>query len=571
MLLMIVSGVMEVISLGAIFPFLGVLTAPDKIFEYPIVVELANMVGINSSEQLVLPFTVAFAVSAIVAAIVRLSLLWLNINFSHACSADLSTDVYHRTLYQPYQVHVKRNSSELISGIKKVESSQTMLQSVLVLGNAFIMILFIMLTLLLIDTKVAIVAFTSFGLIYGGIILLARAILARNGRDIAQETTNVIRSLQEGLGGIRDILLDGSQKFYSDLFQNSQFVLMRSYSETGFIGASPRFIIEALSILLFSAFAYVLSQQPGGLTNYIPILGVLALGAQRMIPAMQQGFAAWASITGSQASLADAIDLLDQKTLKTINKLPDHNLSFQKEISFQNVSFGYDGTDSLVLNKINFAISKGMCVGFVGKTGSGKSTMMDLLLGLLDPNEGQILVDNTAITVENKRSWQCHIAHVPQHIFLADTTLAENIAFGIPYNEINMEQVKMAACKAQIAEHIETMKNGYQEIVGERGVKLSGGQRQRIGIARALYKNASILVFDEATSALDNNTERLVMNTINNLADDMTIILIAHRLTTVEHCNMIVELSQGSLVAQGAYAELFEKSDSFRKMASGIK
>jgi len=568
---MIVSGVMEVISLGAIFPFLGVLTAPDKIFEYPIVVELANMVGINSSEQLVLPFTVAFAVSAIVAAIVRLSLLWLNINFSHACSADLSTDVYHRTLYQPYQVHVGRNSSELISGIKKVESSQTMLQSVLVLGNAFIMILFIMLTLLLIDTKVAIVAFTSFGLIYGGIILLARAILARNGRDIAQETTNVIRSLQEGLGGIRDILLDGSQKFYSDLFQNSQFVLMRSYSETGFIGASPRFIIEALSILLFSAFAYVLSQQPGGLTNYIPILGVLALGAQRMIPAMQQGFAAWASITGSQASLADAIDLLDQKILKTINKLPDHNLSFQKEISFQNVSFGYDGTDSLVLNKINFAISKGMCVGFVGKTGSGKSTMMDLLLGLLDPNEGQILVDNTAITVENKRSWQCHIAHVPQHIFLADTTLAENIAFGIPYNEINMEQVKMAACKAQIAEHIETMKNGYQEIVGERGVKLSGGQRQRIGIARALYKNASILVFDEATSALDNNTERLVMNTINNLADDMTIILIAHRLTTVEHCNMIVELSQGSLVAQGAYAELFEKSDSFRKMASGIK
>jgi len=568
---MIVSGVMEVISLGAIFPFLGVLTAPDKIFEYPIVVELANMVGINSSEQLVLPFTVAFAVSAIVAAIVRLSLLWLNINFSHACSADLSTDVYHRTLYQPYQVHVKRNSSELISGIKKVESSQTMLQSVLVLGNAFIMILFIMLTLLLIDTKVAIVAFTSFGLIYGGIILLARAILARNGRDIAQETTNVIRSLQEGLGGIRDILLDGSQKFYSDLFQNSQFVLMRSYSETGFIGASPRFIIEALSILLFSAFAYVLSQQPGGLTNYIPILGVLALGAQRMIPAMQQGFAAWASITGSQASLADAIDLLDQKILKTINKLPDHNLSFQKEISFQNVSFGYDGTDSLVLNKINFAISKGMCVGFVGKTGSGKSTMMDLLLGLLDPNEGQILVDNTAITVENKRSWQCHIAHVPQHILLADTTLAEKIAFGIPYNEINMEQVKMAACKAQIAEHIETMKNGYQEIVGERGVKLSGGQRQRIGIARALYKNASILVFDEATSALDNNTERLVMNTINNLADDMTIILIAHRLTTVEHCNMIVELSQGSLVAQGAYAELFEKSDSFRKMASGIK
>lgn len=570
MVLMFVSGMMEVISLGAIVPFLGVLIAPDKVLEYPIVFELVSIIGVESSGDLVLPFTILFASAAVIAAIIRLNLLWTNIRFSHACSADLSTKVYNKTLYQPYQRHIARNSSELISGIKKVESAQTMLQSSLTLGNSFVMILFIMITLLLINEIIAIIALISFGVIYGAIILLSRKILVYNSQHIASESTNVIRSLQEGLGGIRDILLDGTQKFYYNLFRNSQFILMKSDSKIGFIGSAPRFVIEALSIVLFVIFSYTLSQQPGGLINYIPILGALALGAQRMIPAMQQAFSAWASITGCQASLQDAVLLLDQNIPIDMQHTSSDTLSLKKNIKFNNVYFKYDKSNTFVLSGIDFVISKGMCVGFVGKTGSGKSTVMDLILGLLQPTKGEVLVDGISIVGRYGRSWKKSIAHVPQYIYLSDTTLAENIAFGIPCDEIDMRKVEQAAKKAQISDYIMALPRKYQEIVGERGIRLSGGERQRIGIARALYKGAKVVIFDEATSALDNNTEREVMETIKNLSEDMTIILIAHRLTTVKQCDIIFEFSQGKLAAKGKYKDMIKKSKSFKKMVGDL-
>jgi ATP-binding cassette subfamily B protein len=286
-----------------------------------------------------------------------------------------------------------------------------------------------------------------------------------------------------------------------------------------------------------------------------------------MLPALQQIYGAWASIAGSYAELADAMELLDQPLPTELLQSPPAPLLIQNAIRFDAVRFRYNSDGPWVLDGFNLTIPKGARVGFVGSTGSGKSTALDLLMGLLTPNEGEFLVDGEPVKGNRLRAWQRTIAHVPQNIYLADTTLAGNIAFGVSPDNIDMDRVRQAARQAQIADFIESSTNEYQAYVGERGIRLSGGQRQRIGIARALYKQASVLVFDEATSALDYATEQSVMGAIDGLNRDLTILLIAHRLTTVQHCDTIVELEHGRVVELGTYEYMLECSPSFRTLA----
>jgi ATP-binding cassette subfamily B protein len=324
--------------------------------------------------------------------------------------------------------------------------------------------------------------------------------------------------------------------------------------------------MEAFGMVLIAALAYGLSRQTGGIAAALPVLGALALGAQRLLPALQQAFGAWATIIGSQESLNDIMTLLDQPLPEEAGTASPPPLSFSQSIRFDSVRFRYAPEAPWVLDGLSLTIPKGARVGFVGATGSGKSTMLDLLMGLLHPIDGAILVDGEALRGARLRAWQRNIAHVPQSIYLADSTVAENIAFGVPREAIDMERVRSAARKAQIAEFVESKPQGYDSFVGERGVRLSGGQRQRIGIARALYKEASVLVLDEATSALDNATERSVISSIEGLDRNLTILLIAHRLSSVQRCDMIVELNHGRVVAQGRYEQLLESSATFRSM-----
>ena len=276
----------------------------------------------------------------------------------------------------------------------------------------------------------------------------------------------------------------------------------------------------------------------------LPVLGTLALGAQRLLPALQQGYAAWSSILGAQDSTKEVLDLLDQPLPPEASQLLPTPLTFKKMIQFESVKFRYISEGPWVLDNLSFNIPKGARVGFIGKTGSGKSTCLDLLMGLLEPSSGRIMVDGITLDQKNIRSWQLNIAHVPQTIFLADTSLAENIAFGVPRQDIDMKRVKEAARQAHIDDFIESSSKGYQALVGERGILLSGGQRQRIGIARALYKKASVLVFDEATSALDHETEQAVMQSIKDLSKDLTILIIAHRISTLKNCTQIIDLKE---------------------------
>jgi ABC-type multidrug transport system fused ATPase/permease subunit len=568
--LMLVSAFTEVVSLGAVLPFLGILTAPEQVFKYPLVSGLAEKWDIASPEQLVLPLTIAFIVAALMAGAVRLLLLRTNIRLSNACGADLSIEVYRRTLYQPYSVHVARNSSVVLSGINKVAVAQSVLHSMLTLVSAAVLIVSVMTALLAINAEVAVTAAIGFGASYGLIVKLSRWRLQRNSECIARESTQMIKVLQEGLGGIRDILLDGTQALYCRIFQESQLPAMRAQGSTQFISVSPRFTMEALGMVLIAALAYGLSRQDGGVASAMPVLGALALGAQRMLPAVQQFYTGWAGITGNEASFADALELLDQPLPTELHEPEPAPLSFEQAIRFDKVRFRYGEEGPWVLDRLDLTIPKGARVGFVGSTGSGKSTTLDLLMGLLDPVQGQILVDEIPIEGNYRRAWQKIIAHVPQSIYLADATLAENIAFGVPREMIDMERVQFAASQAQIAEFIEEQPKGYQSFVGERGVRLSGGQRQRIGIARALYKQASVLVLDEATSALDNLTEQAVVDAIENFNQGLTILMIAHRLSTVSRCDIIIELDHGRIVAQGTYKQLLDRSETFRNMARAI-
>jgi len=562
---MIIASFAEIVSVGAVLPFLGILTAPEQIYQNPLMQSLIQLLALNEPKQLILPLTLLFIAAALLAGTIRLLLLYVMTRLSFATGADLSISIYKRTLYQDYPVHVARNSSEVINGIitKTNIVIDGVLTPILTLISSVILLVGIMSALFMIDIKVALGTASGFGVFYWAVIRYTRKQLKENSYTIANKSTIMVKSLQEGLGGIRDVLIDGSQQFYCSLYRNADLPLRRASGNNAFIGQSPRYVIETIGMSLIAGVAYMLTQQQGGMTTAVPILGALALGAQRLLPALQQAYGAYSTLKGVQASFTDVLTLLDQPLPQYAEESDEHKysvpISFEKEVVLQNLSFRHaaESTEETpwVLKNVNLTLKKGACIGFVGITGSGKSTLLDVIMGLLPPTEGSLMIDKQVITNENRRAWQAHIAHVPQNIYLSDSTIEENIAFGVSKDKINRQQVKKAAEQAQISELIEGWKEGYQTFVGERGIRLSGGQRQRIGIARALYKQANVLIFDEATSALDDETEKAVMDAIDGLEKELTIMIIAHRLTTLKSCDQIVRLDKNYILDVGTYQD----------------
>ena len=313
-LLMILASFAEVISIGAVLPFLGVLTAPDQIFGLPISQPFIDALGLTEPQELILPLTIIFIFAALLSGLMRLVLLWMQTRLSHAIGADLSISIYRRTLYQPYAVHVARNSSEVIAGISS-KANNVVYSTVLPLmhiSSSALMLIFILLTLLTIEPIIAISAFAGFGAIYAGVILGTKKALARDSERVSYESNQVIKALQEGLGGIRDVLIDGTQATYSKIYRNADLPLRRATANVLIISGSPRYAIEALGMVLIALLAYSLAGSPKGIVNAIPVLGAFALGAQRLLPVLQLAYSGWSSIRGSQASLGDALDLLDQ-------------------------------------------------------------------------------------------------------------------------------------------------------------------------------------------------------------------------------------------------------------------
>jgi ATP-binding cassette, subfamily B, bacterial PglK len=561
LLLMIIASILEFVSLGAILPFLGVLTAPEQIFQHAYAQPLISALVLSEPRQLILPITILFVIAVLLAGVVRLLLLYVMTRLSYAIGADLSINIYRRALYQPYATHVARNSSEVINSI--ITKTNTVigkiLTPILTLISSTLILVGIIAALFVINIVVALSASIFFGLLYWLVIRYTKNHLKDNSQIIADQSTQMLKSLQEGLGGIRDLLIDGTQKFYCQLYRNADLPLRRASGNNHFIAGSPRYVMETIGMILIAGFAYMLTQQQGGMATAIPILGALALGAQRLLPALQQAYSSYSLIKGSKSSFEDVLDLLDQSLPEYENHPAPKPIQFDKEIKLTNLSFRYTQESPWVLKNINLRLKKGSCIGFIGSTGSGKSTLLDIIMGLLPVTEGNLIIDQQPINDKNQRSWQAHIAHVPQNIYLSDSSVEENIAFGISKDKINHQQVKIAAQQAQIDQLIEQWQEGYQTFVGERGVRLSGGQRQRIGIARALYKKANVLIFDEATSALDNETEREVMEAVKDLGSEITVLIIAHRLTTLKNCDKVVRLGDDYAFSVGSYQEIIDE------------
>ena len=554
--LMLLSSFGEVFSLAAVVPFLSVLANPEIIWENPWVVYVRPFFNFTSPSDLLLPVTLLFGFSAILSSVLRLATFKLNGSLSAKIGSDISCEAYEKTLYQPYDIQVSRNSSGIIDALQiQVYQLITVIQSCLALLSSTSILISLLVTLLIIDFKVAILSGLLFGVAYGFVIQFANKKLISNSKRITLHNRLSMQTLQEGLGAIREVIMYSSQKIYLENYRNSDVPIRKLSANSVYLGVFPKYIMESLGVCLIGGVAYSLTTKYGGMQSALPLLGALALGAQRILPTVQQVYNSWAQIYGNKSAVEIVISYLKQPLPKTTNILKVEPYNFKNKISFNNVYFSYKNIDKSIIKGINFDIYKGERIGIIGPTGGGKSTTIDILMGLLKPTSGYLKVDNEDLHNSlNKKfimQWRAAIAHVPQNIFLADKSIAENIAFGLPKDKIDMNQVIKSAERAQASNFIENMPKQYQTYIGERGIRLSGGQRQRIGIARALYKNSSVLIFDEATSSLDNSTEIALMNAIEKLEDELTIIMIAHRLSTVKNCNRIFEIQNGFISREG--------------------
>ena len=563
LVVMLASGGAELVSLGAVFPFLAVLSNPERLWQQPLVQLFAARVGFAQASDLLLPATLTFAFAALLTAFIRLMNLWLNGRLAAAVGSDLSCEAYKRTLYQPYAVHVQRNSAEVITvTTTQIGGTVGALNSLLQLINSAVVAVSLLAGLLFIDAAVALAAAALFGSAYMLLGFSSRRELLRNGQKIAEASRQQLKSLQEGLGSIRDVLLNSSQITFLQIYRQADRPQRQLQAKNVFLGVFPRFAFEALGMVAIALLGLLLVLQRGSGSSVISLLGVLALGAQRLLPALQQIYSSWALLNGYNASINAVLAMLDQPLPPLVEVSKPFVL--RDTIQLVGVHFRYRHEQSEVLRGLDLEIRRGERIGLIGSTGSGKSTTVDLLMGLLEPTAGNVFVDGENLhdpaRPELLLAWRAAIAHVPQSIYLVDGSIAENIAFGVPREKIDLARVHQAASQAQIASFIESSSDSYESFVGERGIRLSGGQRQRIGIARALYKRASVLVFDEATSALDTRTEQALMDAINQLTKDLTIVMIAHRLSTVEHCDRVIRLSDGAVTADGPPYQVLKTS-----------
>jgi ATP-binding cassette subfamily B protein len=570
--LMLVNALAEMATIGALVPFLGLLVNPSAANKYPLLETILLWFGAEDGNILFVACTL-FCMSTICAAMIRMLMMWGSMRFSYSLGAEIGGEVYLRTLHQSYSWHVSQNSSEVLAGIQKVDVVIGAILSPILQGVvALVITVGILVILIAIDFQSAAIASVSFTIMYGFNTFVLRNKVKCNSQTISVNMSRRVQSIQEGLGGIRDVLLDGTQSVYYSKFVDIDHAMRRAQASNALAATFPRYIIEGVGMMLIVILAYWLSLQQGGLTAAIPLLGALAIGAQKLLPQMQIVYAAWSSINGSFNLLEDVLGLLikpiapeNSKSIPSTENTKINKIEYSKVVAphhqqpliiLRNVSFRYKADAPEVLHNINIEISQGSRIGFIGKSGSGKSTLIDLIMGLLEPTSGRIEIDGTPLNKNNLRAWQLRIAHVPQAIYLSDATIAENIALGIPKDQIDLSRVKAASLKAQLSDFIQNQPLKYNTCVGERGLRLSGGQRQRIGLARALYKQANILVLDEATSALDHTTEKSVMLDIKALGNELTVLIIAHRVSTLRNCDKIIELGNTSVQRVGNYETL---------------
>jgi ATP-binding cassette, subfamily B, bacterial PglK len=544
--LMFAGAVAEFATVASVVPFLAMLADPERAREFPLVGPTLAAFGAQTNWDMLVAAAALFTAVAIAAALVRLQLVWSTHSFVFGFGHELAVEIHERILSQPYVYHVRHGSTDLLTALRKAELLVfDVLLQVLYCAIAVLLSLFIVGALVAIDPATSLVAIAFIGVFYLLVTRFSRARLKANSQAFDRYIAQRVQVVQESVGGIRDIIIDGSRAQFVEEFAAADRRITQAHVSNALISSAPRYIIEAASLMLVAALALYLSREQG-LGAALPVLGALALGAQRLLPLVQQVYNAWATVAGHWLVTNDVLKALSLPVPDPAKSQPP--LKLEHEIRLEQVSFAYPGRRSPALESISVLIPRGSRVAIVGRTGSGKSTLADLLMGLLEPSSGRILIDGVLLDRNNRSAWQRSIAHVPQSAFLADTTIARNIAFGAREPEIDFDKVRTAARHAQMTDFVAQLPDGYDTLVGERGIGLSGGQRQRLAIARAFYKEAPVVVLDEATSALDDETEAAIVTSLDAMAKQgRTIVVIAHRPTSIANCDLIIRVHEGRL------------------------
>ena len=573
--LSVLNGLFEMIGVASILPFLAVLANPGRIETSATLNRIYTGLGFTTTQGFLVFLGLTVLGLVVLSLTLRLVSTYVTARFANMRAYSLSTELIENYLRQPYIWFLDKNSSHLSAKIL-LEVQRVVHQAIMpimTIISQFAVVLSLFGLLFLLEPVIALLAVALFGGSYVLVYIAARRMLTRIGAIALAANSARFKAVHEVMGSIKDVKILGVERPFLARFREPTYRLATIESRSALISETPRDILQAIalgSMLLFILYLLTGPRAGATLVDILPTLGVFAFAGLRLFPALQSLYREFGRLRVAEP----VVDELHADIMQTrANALPwpkdeGTSLPLRESLRLDGIGFAYPGADRPALRSVDLAIPVHTSVGIVGGTGAGKTTLVDVMLGLLWPDTGHLRVDGVAVDRNTLRAWQRSIGYVPQQISLTDDTVAANIAFGIPSEAFDMAAVERAARIAELHDFVTTeLRDGYATMVGDRGVRLSGGQRQRIGIARALYHNPDVLILDEATSALDNLTEKAVMNAVANLGRAKTIVMIAHRLSTVQHCDEIIMMEQGEIVARGTYDELIAKSTKFRAMA----
>ena len=573
-ILVVVMAFTEIVGVASIIPFMALVGDMNQLQQDTIIAQVYQLSGITSESQFVFLLGVGVLIILFFSAIISMFTLWRLSMFANVIGSEIADRLFTHYLNQRWLFHSTGSSAQLTKkiAIETRRVTDNLLTPLMLMNARVVFILLMTISIFFFDPIIAIAGFSFFGVAYFILYRVVRKRLERNGINISDISEQRFRLMNEGFGGIKDILLLGRASDFITRFNKTGVILANSMGSNVGLSLVPRYFIELLAFgSMIGLILYLIATYEGNLGTILPILSVYALASAKLLPAFQMVYASVSNIKGNISALESIQqDIIDSMQSESVSSKPEEKnyIHPKQQISLEDITFTYPGKKELTLNHINMTIPANSVIGIVGPSGSGKSTLIDILLGLISPQQGQLKIDSTIINDQNCRHWQNTIGFVAQSIFLSEGTIAENVAFGISRDKINQEKVQQAIKLAHLDEFLQSLDQGIHTKVGERGVQLSGGQRQRIGIARALYHEAEVIIFDEATSSLDGITERMIMEAIDNFIGKKTIVMIAHRLKTVQNCDQIFFIDKGQVVDQGTFKELIETNKYFKKMVA---
>lgn len=571
---MLCVAAVELIGVGSIVPFIILISKPEKMLSNQWCLAVFDFFNITTTGEVVVFASISFLVLMFLVNIFKIILLYLVSLVGGGIRVHIFNSLFKYYMYQNYLYHALHNSTNLRENILTLGARVTIsLQSQFDIIVKICLSMFIVLGLLAVNPTTVIVASIFFCTVYYVVQIYTKKRSQEYGVITARSSLIVSKSIHEGLTGIQDIKLASKEEVFINKFKNALQESLLANILVVLFKQIPRYFVEWIILLLFVLFIFVEYSKGSNLQEIMPVLSLYVLAGMRILPSFQDIYVKLTTIRNFESAFSDlGEELYDALKFNqnddNLDNIIQQKIKFNSQISLQNIDFAYPGNQGKkVLDSISITIQKNTSIGFVGQSGSGKSTATYLLAGLIDSNNGCIKIDETILRKDNVKNWQAQIGYVPQMIFLSDSSILENIAFGISPNKINLQKVKEAAEKAELLEFVNELPEKFETLVGESGVRLSGGQRQRIGIARALYHNPEVLVFDEATSALDGETEQAIMDTMERFNKEKTLILVAHRFTTVKSCDVIYFFDKGKVVDSGTYEEVLSRNAKLRRMA----